>query len=148
SMRPSISGLALLTGITAAGAARADDPADVPVHARPKIGLDLRVAVPDGVGVTATFARGPRLALGLGLATTLGTVAITPEVTLHLSPRRRCTPALTAKASTIVFTPLMDGVINDQLARIYGDQVTVAMAGRAMEVLQALAGVDCALPGV
>ncbi|HVV88563.1 MAG TPA: hypothetical protein VHE35_36215 [Kofleriaceae bacterium] len=117
------------------------------MHAEPRVGLDLRVAVPDGVGATLTFARGPRLVFGVGLATALGTVAVTPEVTFAVRPASRCTPTLTAKASTIVFTPLMDGVINDQLAKIYGDQVTVAMAGRAMEVFQGLAGVDCALGG-
>lgn len=146
-----------LAGLAACGvvvhasapAARADgDSSPARSSAHPGLGLDLRVAVPDGVGVTATMAHGPRLGFGLGLGTLLGTVALTAEVTLKLGPGGRCSPTLTAKASTVIFTPLMDSVINDQLARIYGNQVTVDMAGRAMEVLQGLAGVDCALPSV
>ncbi len=134
--------LGLATAST--GPARADDRSGRG-HREPRYGLDLRVAVPDGVGVTATMSPGPRITVGLGLGTTLGTVAITPEITVALRPGRTCTPTATAKISTVIFTPLIDGVINDQLARIYGDQVTVAMAGRTMEVLQGLVGVDCRL---
>ena len=90
----------------------------------------------------------PWITAGLGIGTLLGTVAITPEATWKVLPRRRCSPAVTAKLSTVIFTPLVDGVINDELARIYGDQVTVAMAGRAMEVAQGLGGVDCALSSI
>ena len=125
--------------------ARADDATVAAPHPEPRLGLDLRLAVPDGLGVVATMTPSPRVTVGVGLATLLGTIAITPEATWRIRPAARCTPALTAKLSTIVFTPLMDGAVNRELERIYGNQVTVDMAGQAMELAQGLAGVDCAL---
>lgn len=130
------------------GAAAADDGAVLAPHARPRWGLDARLAVPDGLGATVTFTPRPWLTAGLGAGTLLGTVALTPEATWKILPQRGCSPTVTVKLSTVIFTPLIDDVINDELARIYGDQVTVAMAGRAMEVAQGQGGVDCAVRGM
>jgi hypothetical protein len=134
--------LTLAAVVVAPPAAHADEP---PGHREPRWGIDLRLAVPDGLGATVTMSPSPRVTLGLGAGTLLGTFAITPEATLLILPRNACTPTLTAKLSTVIFTPLMDGAVNAELERIYGDAVTVDMAGRVMEVAQGLAGVDCAL---
>lgn len=139
---------ALLVSASLAAAAPAVRADDAVPHPEPRVGLDLRLAVPDGLGVTATMTPAPAVTVGLGVGTLLGTVAITPEATWRVRPRGRCTPTATAKLSTIIFTPLMDGAVNRELARIYGDQVTVDMAGRAMALAQGLGGVDCALASV
>ena len=128
--------------------AAADDAGTPPSHREPRWGLDLRLAVPDGLGAAVTWSPSPRATLGLGAGTLLGTFALTPEATLHVLPGRRCTPTATIKLSTVIFTPLMDGAVNAELERIYGDAVTVDMAGRIMEVAQGLAGVDCLAGGL
>lgn len=137
--------LALLAATALPAAARADDGVTT---GGLRWAIDARLAVPDGLGATVTITPRPWLTAGLGAGTLLGTVALTPEATWKILPRRACSPTITAKLSTVIFTPLVDGVINDELARIYGDQVTVDMAGRTMEVAQGLGGVDCALARV
>lgn len=117
-------------------------------------GIDFRVSVPEGVGVAFSYSPAAPLTTAISVNTMLGgTVSVSAEATFNTmwwyDPfwKKGFTPVVTVKFSHIRFTGLVDDIANEQIQKIYGDQFTVKMAGRYVNMGSAMGGFDYVASG-
>ncbi len=123
---------------------------DKPFRETHREGIDFRISLPEGPGVAFSYSPAAPITAAISVNSLAGaTVSVSAEATFNTmwwyEPlwRKGFTPVITVKFSNIHFTgALVDSAVNQQLKQLYGDQFTVKMAGRWLNMGSAMAGFD------